>query len=320
MPEDDFGKHVEYYLLCCPLEGKSLQTIRWYRQKLGYFSHYLRTRGRSMDIASIDHREIRSFLSHLQTQVHADENNPRRPTRDDSLSMETVHGYFRALHAFFSWAVRERLLTDNPMRDLRAPKVPRHLMPYFTVEEIVRLLNTAQGNDATSQRTYATLILLFDTGIRASELTGLKVSDVNLTQGYLKVIGKGNKERVVPIGRQCQRVLHRYISQYRPDPALAGTDNVFLTIQGYPLRPDYLYRIMVNACRQSGIQIKRPGPHTCRHTFARNFLSNGGNLLVLQRILGHTSLEMVRRYVNLQTDDLVAQQARYSPIDTLLAR
>jgi site-specific recombinase XerD len=320
MSKDDFEKQVDYYLLCCPLEGKSPRTVRWYGQKLAYFAHYLRTHNLTGELSQIQPREIRSFLSHLQTQVHADENNPRRPTREDSLSMETVHGYFRALHAFFSWAVRERLITDNPIRDLRAPKVPHRLMPYFTIEDIERLLNTAQGNGAASQRTYATLILLFDTGIRASELTGLKVADVNLTQGYLKVIGKGNKERIVPMGRQCQRVLHRYIGQYRPSPALPGTDNVFLTAQGYPLKQDYLYRIMAKACKQAGIQTKRPGPHTCRHTFARNFLSNGGNLLVLQRILGHTSLEMVRRYVNLQTDDLVAQQTRYSPIDMMMAR
>ena len=108
--------------------------------------------------------------------------------------------------------------------------------------------------------------------------------------------------------------------RYRPAPALPGIDRVFLTRTGYPLRPDYVYKIISQACREAAIQGKRLGPHTCRHTFARNFLLNGGDLLTLQRILGHSSLEVVKLYVNLDTKDLLAQQWKYSPVDTLKAR
>lgn len=112
----------------------------------------------------------------------------------------------------------------------------------------------------------------------------------------------------------------RYVRRHRPDPALPGADSVFLTRRGYPLRPDYVYRIVSKACREAGIRGKRLGPHTCRHTFSRNFLLNGGDLITLQRILGHSSLEVVRLYVNLNTDDLIAQQWKFSPMDTLKAR
>lgn len=153
--------------------------------------------------------------------------------------------------------------------------------------------------------------------MRASELIGVRMCEPHLEQGYLKVFGKGGKERIVPMGYECQRTLLRYIRRFRPEPALPSIDRVFLTQDGRPLQIHWLYKVVSRACKKVGIEGKRLGPHTCRHTFARNFLMNGGDLLTLQHILGHSSLDMVRRYVNLDTKDLVSQQRRFSPIDML---
>jgi len=161
------------------------------------------------------------------------------------------------------------------------------------------------------------LVILLDTGIRVSELTALKMGDLHLAEGCFKVLGKGARERIVPLGRRSRSILNKYIRRHRPEPATPRIDNVFLTLQGDPMSPGYVHKVVAAACNRAGISGKRRGPHTCRHTFARNFLLNGGNLLTLQRILGHSSLEMVRRYVSLDTRDLISQQRRFSPIDLL---
>jgi len=305
------------YILFCRTEGKSPRTIRWYRQKLDYFEHFLRENGLPTELDEIKRSEIRGFIHHLQSEVKSGVNNPRRPAEDKSLSMHTIHGYVRTLRAFFSWTVREGLVKDNPMRGVRNPKVPKQLMPSFSEDQVRRLLSSVDRRNAIGARNHAILVTLLDTGIRASELTSLKEGDLYLQGGFFKVSGKGGKERIVPIGSTCRATLARYIHRYRPQPATPHIDNVFLTKGGRPLKSDYLYKIVSEACNRAGIDNVRPGPHTCRHTFARRFLMNGGDLLTLQRILGHSSLEVVRLYVHLDTGDLLQQQGKYSPIDNL---
>ncbi len=308
---------IAYYTLLCQAEGKSPRTVRWYRQKLDYFASFLEKNGRSTQVEEIDAWTIRGFVRWLQTEVRVGENNPHRPTEDCCLSPYTVQGYVATLRAFFNWAVREGLLEESPMVQVRTPKVPKLVMPSFTKQEVQRLLRAAKGKGAISQRNHTMIEVLLDTGIRVTELTSLRLHDLHLAEGYFKVFGKGGKERIVPMGRTCRLALSRYLHKFRPQPALATIDNVFLTRDGRPLKADYVYKIVADACERAGIQGKRKGPHTCRHTFARHFLMNGGDLLTLQRILGHSSLEVVKLYVDLDTSDLLSQQRKYSPLDTL---
>jgi len=310
---------IDDYVLCCQTEGKSPRTVRWYQQKLEYFASFLSMHQLTTQIDRIGPGEIRRLIRHLQSEVKTGENNPRRPTENRPLSPQTVAGYVRTLRAFFSWALREGLIDEHPMRYVKTPKVPIRDMPFFTEEEIARLLTILKKPTAVGRRNYTMMLLLLDTGLRVSELVGMEMSALHSAQGYFKVIGKGNKERVVPLGRSSRRALLTYIRKFRPSSNLPSVDRVFLSRTGYPLRADYVYKIVAGACHQAGIQGKRLGPHTCRHTFARSFLLNGGDLLTLQRILGHTSLEVVKLYVNLQTEDLLAQHWKYSPIDTLKA-
>ena len=311
---------IAEYLLCCQTEGKSMRTVEWYRQKLGYFAQFLQGNSLATEVEGIGAAEIRRFIHHLQTGVQAGANNPHRPTEDKPLSPQTVAGYVRTLRAFFSWAEREGLVDEHPMKHVKTPKVPQRDMPFFSDAEIARLLAALRQPTAVGQRNYALAVLLLDTGMRVSELIHMEMQDLHLSQGYFSVIGQGDKQRAIPLGRSSCKVLLDYLRKHRPEPSLPQCDNVFLTRTGGPLRPDYVYQIISHACRQVGITGKRLGPHTCRHTFARSFLLNGGDLITLQRILGHTSLEVVKIYVNLQTEDLLAQQWKYSPMDTLKAK
>jgi len=308
---------VEQYLLSCRAEAKSPKTIRWYRQKLTLFAACL---GKDTeDVANITRGQVRRFLTHLQYDVKAGQNNPRKPERGEGLSGHTVHGYAWALRAFLSWTERDRIIERSPMRGMKIPKLPTLIMPSFSKEEVRALLDPDTYQGEMKVRNHTMMVLLLDTGIRVSELVGLKVGDVHFRSGCFVVCGKGNKQRSVPMGRICQALLNRYIRRQRPEPATPTVANVFLTQQGRPITQDWVYKIVARTCRGLGIRGKRLGPHTCGHTFAKRFLMNGGDLLTLQRILGHSSLEVVRAYVDLNTEDPLVQQRRFSPVDCLEA-
>lgn len=275
------------------------------------------SKGLPTDIDEIDAEEIRTFIAHLQAEVKADENNPRKPAQQKALSAHRLQGYARAIRAFFSWVVREGFLEEHPVKGVRLPRVPKLVMPSFTETQVRKLLDPEAYEGIMSIRNHAILTLLLDTGVRVSELTGLRMKDLHLEEGYFKVRGKGARERIVPVGKESLAALWRYVLRFRPELRHALIDNVFLTRDGRPMTQGWVYRIVANTCTRIGIKGSGVGPHTCRHTFAKNFLVNGGDLLTLQRILGHSSLEVVRMYVDLNTKDLIEQQSRFSPVDKL---
>ena len=158
-------------------------------------------------------------------------------------------------------------------------------------------------------------MLLLDTGLRISELVNLKMDDVHMDEGYLKVMGKGKKERIVPVGNNAQRALQRYLFRFRPKPNNPATNNVFLSTSSQPLTENSMKLMFTRLAHRSGVY--RLHAHLCRHTFATRFLINGGDVFSLQQILGHSTLEMVRHYVNLATSHIAIQHQKYSPLDRL---
>lgn len=161
-------------------------------------------------------------------------------------------------------------------------------------------------------------MLLLDTGLRIGELVSLKMEDVHMGKGFVKVMGKGKKERIVPIGNNAQKALQRYLFRYRTRPAHAGIENVFLSIHGTALTDNSMKLMFARLGQRSGVQ--RLHAHPCRHTFATRFLVNGGDVFTLQQILGHSTSEMVRHYVNLAASDVIMKHQRCSPLDRLNLR
>ena len=143
----------------------------------------------------------------------------------------------------------------------------------------------------------AVILVLLDTGLRVSELTSLMLKDVRLAEGILKVFGKSRKERLIPIGKASQRILWNYINRYRPEPAKPRCDLVFLT-------KNRVQKMMMKHGKKADIKGVRCSPHTLRHTGAVIFLRNGGDVFNLQRLLGHSSLEMTRHYCELADVDV----------------
>ena len=156
---------------------------------------------------------------------------------------------------------------------------------------------------------------MLDSGLRVSEEANLKEGNVHLESRYLKVMGKGSKERMIPFGVSCQKALANYYYSFRPEPIHPGVDVFFLSIDGYHLSTSAVQSIFKRLAKSSGVT--RMYPHLFRHTYATSYLVNGGNVFSLQQNLGHTSLEIVRRYVHLASRIAAVKTGSFSPLDRL---
>jgi site-specific recombinase XerD len=161
-------------------------------------------------------------------------------------------------------------------------------------------------------------MMLLDTGLRIGEIVRLKMDNLHLDEEVIKVLGKGKKERFVPIGSNSQKVLQRYLFRYRPRQNNSQNDYVFLSTGRKPLTENSLKLTFARLAQRSGV--KRLHAHLCRHTFATKFLMNGGDVFTLQQILGRSTLEMVRHYVNLASNHVALQHRRFSPLDRINLR
>jgi site-specific recombinase XerD len=229
------------------------------------------------------------------------------------LSPYSVQDDVRALKAFASWLVSEDYRQENSLAKLRLPKAPRKIIEILTADEIDRLIKNQNPLTEYGSRNVAMLVAFLDSGVRVSELCDVDLPDAHIEDGYIKVMGKGAKERLVPIGSGAQKMLWRYVIHFRPQPE-AGVNRLFLTVSGEPLQPNAVEHFMKNWGKKAGVA--RLHPHLCRHTLATNFLINYcGDVFRLQQILGHTSLEMVRRYVHLASAHSMVNGRPASPLD-----
>ena len=166
-------------------------------------------------------------------------------------------------------------------------------------------------------RDQAIVLTLLDTALRVSELVNIRLDDLWLEEGLIKVMGKGGKERFVPIGKSIQRILWRYMNKYRAEPAITNCDFLFLTADGRALTRDRIDKKMSHYGEKASIQGVRCSPHTLHHTAAVMWVRNGGDVFSLQQILGHSTLDIVRTYVNLAQNDIEAAHRIHSPADNL---
>jgi len=309
-------KLVYGYRISSLSEGKSVNTVAIVEAAVRYLEGFLAERGLPTDVAEIGTNELRQFSVYLRERPRFAHHRFTKP-QAGHLSGHTVNGYMRALQSFWAWLEREGFITENPFTRLKVPKAPKKVIPIFTEGQLRQIFEGIDTTSPTGYREYTMILTLLDTGIRCSELTGLGLTDVNLDSRLLKVWGKGCKERLVPIGARVQKAIWKYLNRYRPEPAIPRYDHLFLTRDGYPLTKDRLEAIVERYGKKAGITGVRVSPHTFRHTMTVTFLRNGGDVFSLQRILGHSSLEVLRGYVNLAQSDISRVHQRNSPADNL---
>jgi integrase/recombinase XerC len=245
---------------------------------------------------------------------------PRPPLDPQRITLRTIRGFLAAqgarglksssvgrklaaLRSFFRFLNREGLLEGNPARPIRSPAKPKTLPAVLTVDEASRLLETPGGPPRSPLRDRALLELLYSSGLRVSELTGLDVEDLDLHEGSVRVRGKGRKERIVPVGRKAVEAVQAYLARERRAGG-AGAGALFLNVRdGGRLTSRSVHRLLGARARRQGWQ-KRISPHALRHSFATHLLGSGADLRAIQEMLGHSSLSTTQRYTRLDTEQL----------------
>jgi len=274
---------------------------------------------RQQELSTCGTMELRQFLAYL-TNSHESEggrwgnDRRRRRMRPSSIGM-----YYGRLRTLFRFLVDEGILEASPMESVRPPVVRSDQVQPFTQAQINALLQAAKRSNHP-RRDEAILLILLDTGLRASELCSLKMKDVDLPGRRCIVLGKGNKRRAVYFGRDTTKAIWNYLKEQERD----DEDPLFYsdrgTRKGEAMTRSGLLQLFERLGKVAKVEATRCSPHTCRHTFAVEFLRGGGNTFALMQLLGHTSLKMTNRYVALAQADIEHQHRQYSPVDRLRSR
>ena len=249
--------------------------------------------------ADVDTLAVRSFLASLARS------GTGRKSQGRALS---------ALRTFLRWACRVGELAANPATRVRTPKAPRTLPRHLRPGEIESLIEAPAGDSDLERRDRALLELLYATGLRVSELVALKLFEVGLNEGVVRVFGKGAKERLVPLGQVALEWLERYLQEARSQ-LLAGRscDAVFVTRRGAGLSRQMFWHLIKRDAARAGIEPTRISPHTLRHAFATHLINHGADLRVVQLLLGHADISTTQVYTHVARERLKQLHARHHP-------
>jgi len=296
--------YVNGFLLHRESEGRSPRTLEWHRGALRVFTSWLRENGHDENPTTWDSTLIRRYFVHLQDRASA---------RGGKLSSQSVKTYAISVRAFCRWLHDEEYIDTNMVERVAVPKSAQRVKDPFTTDDIRRLLAAAKADKRMGLRDYAVILFLLDSGCRASEVVGMKTADILWSQMLAKVYGKGSKERVVFLSAETLRAMQRYAMR-----APQGADTFFRTEEGIEMTASGLLTLTKKLATRANVG--NVHPHRFRHTFAITFLRSGGNVLALQRLLGHTTLTMTQHYVALVSDDLAREHVDHSPVVTMLRR
>jgi integrase/recombinase XerD len=296
--QSHLGREISAFLIDRQARGLRERTVEFYADELRYWYEWVTEQG-AETLDSITPDLLRRWLLHL-----GETRNPGG-----------VHASFRTLRAFFSWAWQENgLSTPNPMRRVKSPKTSQDPLEPLSLDDLRAMLDTCARKTFTGDRDRALMLCLLDTGCRVSEFIALKVADVDMGSGLVMVReGKGGKPRTTFLGSKSRRALMQYLRQREQPPA---GDSLWITVAGQRLACGGLRRILTRHARQANVP--EPAPHSFRRAFALMSLRNGANIYALQRLMGHSDLTVLRRYLK-QTDiDLQEAHRKAGPVDNLL--
>ena len=279
-------------------------TLRNYLSDLAQLRQFLIEKGLCLDqdgivdVRKVDIYVVRAYLAAL--------------TKNRKKS--SIGRKLAALKGFFRYLVATRTIEKDPLLLIHSPKQEKPLPNFLSVDDVFRLLDALKVDSSLDVRDRAILEVFYSTGIRVSELVGFNWSDVDFQLGIIRVVGKGSKERIVPIGEVALQTLRDYGQEVRKKWHLpcAGENPVFLNNRGGKITTRSVARIVEKHLREAGIAVKM-GPHGLRHSFATHLLNSGADLRVIQELLGHASLSTTQRYTHLNLDQLTAVYDKAHP-------
>jgi integrase/recombinase XerD len=286
---DQFVQHLRVE------RGLADNTIEAYARDLVGFLQYLRCR--SVEPARASKEEIGAYMSILGKTKTA----------------RTAARNLSSIKAFFRFLVYEGMIDNNPARLLETPRIGMRLPAILNRQEVDRLLAQPVDSETKGQRDKAMLELLYATGLRVSELVGLKIQNVNLQAGYVRTVGKGSKERIVPIGEKAVKAVQDYLlTGRRKTPRSSDSAYLFLNRRGRPLTRQGFWKIIKSYGQRAGI-LKKLTPHSLRHSFATHLLEGGADLRAVQVMLGHADITTTQIYTHVSREKLKEIHEKYHP-------
>ena len=281
---DDF---LRYLLID---KGYSKNTISSYKQDLNRFSIYFKIK----HIKDINNSDLKEYIKSL------------------NLNEKSISRTISCLKSFYKFLIIEKIVKTNPTDGLYMPKVKKSLPNVLSIDDVTRLLDVKLDDDF-SYRNKAMIELMYATGLRVSELVELKLSDLDFSQDIIRIMGKGSKERIVPIGDFAKEYLEEYIYKHRGN-MLKGitTDYVFLNNHGKKMTRQGFFKIIKKLANESGISAEI-SPHTLRHSFASHLLKYGADLRTIQELLGHSDISTTQIYTHVANEELRKNYDEYHP-------
>ncbi|MEX0891450.1 MAG: site-specific tyrosine recombinase XerD [Gemmatimonadota bacterium] len=288
---DAFRAHLEFE------RGLSPRTLDAYERDVGRLVEYMQARGVD-GVAAVDVERLRAFVYHL---------------KDAGLAATSIRRALSAIRTYFAFLLAEGHVTEDPTERVELPRTWRRLPDVLSREEVVRILEAPDPSDHLFWRDKALLEFAYASGVRVSELTGLKVRSVLLDEGLASVVGKGSKERMVPMGRGAIQALAVYLREIRPRLARGEEQGtVFLNARGRPLSRMGVWKILRKHVERAGLT-KRVTPHTLRHSFATHLLEGGADLVAVQEMLGHADISTTQIYTHVDREYLRDVHRRFHP-------
>ncbi|MGB5218800.1 MAG: site-specific tyrosine recombinase XerD [Smithella sp.] len=287
-----------------------------------YLSYLLVERGVALNTIESYGRDLRRFLLFLDQNQEINDFKLVKPEvivafltqiRDEGLSSNSMNRSLAALRGFYKYLLREKYLEENPLANIELAKVWMRLPETISQEEMKTILAMPGTQSLSAIRNTAMLELLYATGIRVSELINLTMNSINWQVGFLIVMGKGSKERIVPIGKIAYDCTQRYIDEVRPRLMQKKiTDVLFLNRFGQKFTRQGFWKIVVGYAKQTGLQ-KKVYPHTFRHSFASHLLEGGADLRTVQVMLGHSDISTTQIYTHVTRERLKEVHRKYHP-------
>jgi integrase/recombinase XerD len=295
-PHSSFEDVLHLFLDYLAVEkGLSANTILAYGRDLEKYSLFLRKEKTGWSQAN---EEVLTRFVHHQSQA--------------GLQARSLARLISALKSFYKFLLLDGLVKKDPTADLSSPKTWLNLPKFLTVSEVANLLLQPDEREPHGLRDRAMLEVLYATGLRVSELSQLRPSDINLDDGYVICRGKGGKERVVPLGRAAAALTRRYLEEVRPRLQKRPTDALFLTRLGEPFTRQGIWKLLRDTAQKAGIKA-RISPHVLRHSFATHLLERGADLRSVQLMLGHSQITTTQIYTHVSRDRLRQVYDKFHP-------
>lgn len=313
-----FQELFNIYMFAKEAEGLAKRTLE---NKKGYylvFHRYLEERHEGVTPNTLDTNTIREFLNYLKNNLIKHKNNHcvKEKYKSVGVSVSYINTIMKHIRAFYNFLIEEEVVRANPFTKIKALKEVQDNIEAFSLDQLKVLLKQPNQRMYAGFRDYVLMMLLADTGMRINEVLKLQHKNINYKANIIELEGTNTQNRktcYVPISTKINKLLRKLFIKIKE----FNTPYMFVTVYGNVIDPDRFRNRLKQYGKDAGIKGVRVSPHTSRHTFAKYYLLNKGDIITLQKILGHSSIEMVRKYINMTNKDIMKQHSKYTPINNL---